>query len=73
MRQDAGYEGTDNYEAINPGDYQLFIKHGKDILLSYSLFDDSGYRLAQTGRIWPGGNINNPPPDVDTELDCWAL
>ena len=21
VRQDAGYEGTDNYEPINPGDY----------------------------------------------------
>ena len=66
--QSAGYEGTDNYEAINPGDYSCM-----KILINYSLHDDSGYRLAQTGRIWPGGNINNPPPDVDTELDCWAL
>ena len=33
---------------------------------------NSGYRLAQPGRVWPGGDINTPP-DVDTELDCWAL
>ena len=35
VRQDAGYEGTDNYEPINPGDYQSFmLMHGKDILLN---------------------------------------
>ena len=25
VRQDAGYEGTDNYEPINPGDYHLLF------------------------------------------------
>ena len=26
VRQDAGYEGTDNYEPINPGDFAFKFK-----------------------------------------------
>ena len=47
VRQDAGYEGTDNYEAINPGDYSCM-----KILISYSLMiqDTALLRLAEFGQ-----------------------
>ena len=68
VRQDPGYEGTENYEPINPGESKL-VQRGIICILHNA---NSGYRLAQPGRVWPGGDLNTPP-DVDTELDCWAL
>ena len=29
------------------------------------------YRLGQFGKVFQGGNLNDPPPQVDTEHDCW--